>query len=113
MLTYAPATTEDIRSFYGSVRETLKAICVKRDGVPVGFVGIAIEPLQARFFSEHRDMTCVELCKAWRAARAAMRYVRESHKPVVAVAQGDEGHKNLARLGFVLVEGDIYVWCGE
>lgn len=113
MLTYAPATRADIEQFYGDVRETIKAICAKRDGVPVGFVGIAIEPMQARFFSEYRDMTCAELCRSWRAVRAAMRYVKESRRPVVAVAQGEEGHKNLTRLGFVLVEDDIYAWRGE
>lgn len=113
MLTYAPATRADIEQFYGGVRETLKAICVKRDGVPVGFVGIAIEPLRVRFFSEYRDMTCAELCKSWRAVRAAMRYVRESRRPVVSVAQGDDGHKNLTRLGFIHIDGDVYAWCGE
>ena len=110
MLTYAPATAEDIRFFYGPQRETLKAICVKRDGVPVGFVGIAIEPTRARFFSEYRDMTCAELCKSWRAVKAAMQYVRESRKPVVCVAQHEQGHKNLTRLGFTHVEDDVYVW---
>lgn len=110
MLTFAPATREDIQFFYGSVRETLKAICVKRDGVPVGFVGIAMEPTRARFFSEYRDMTCAELCKSWRAVKAAMQYVRESRRPVVSVADGDQGHKNLTRLGFVHIEGDVYIW---
>lgn len=110
MLTYAPATRTDIEQFYGGVRETLKAICVKRDGIPVGFVGIAIEPLQVRFFSEYRDMTCTELCKSWRAVKAAMRYVRESRRPVVSVAQNDEGHKNLQRLGFIHVAEDVYTW---
>lgn len=110
MLTYAPATEQDIKVFYGGVRETLKAICVKRDGIPVGFVGVAIEPTRVRFFSEHRDMTCAELCKSWRAVRAAMQYVRESRRQVVSVAEGDHGHKNLTRLGFVHAEGDVYTW---
>lgn len=110
MLTYGPATQEDIERFYGGVRETLKIICVRRDEVPVGFVGIAIEPLQARFFSEYREMTCAELCKAWRAVKASMRYVRESRRPVVSMAEGDQGHKNLKRLGFTHITGDIYAW---
>lgn len=110
MLTYGPATRADIEQFYGGVRETLKAICIKRDGVPVAFVGIAIEPLQVRFFSEYRDMSCAELCKSWRAVKEAMRYVRESRRPVVAVAQDDHGHKNLARLGFTRIDEDIYTW---
>lgn len=110
MLTFAPATQEDIQFFYGGVRETLKAICVKRDGVPVGFVGLAIEPTRARFFSEHRDMTCAELRKSWRAVKAAMKYVRESRRPVVSVAEGDHGHKNLTRLGFTHIDGEVYAW---
>lgn len=110
MLTFAPATRGDIERFYGGVRETLKAICVKRDGVPVAFIGIAIEPLHARFFSQYRDMTCAELCKSWRAVRKAMRYVHESRKPVFSVAQNDHGHKNLQRLGFVRLEEDVYAW---
>lgn len=110
MLTYAPATRADIEQFYGSTKETLKTICVKRDGVPVGFVGLAIEPQRARFFSEYRDLSCAELCRGWRAVKAAMQYVRESHRPVVSVAENDQGHKNLQRLGFTHVTGDVYTW---
>jgi hypothetical protein len=110
MLTYGPATRADIEQFYGPQRETLRVICVKRDGVPVGFVGIAIEPFQARFFSEYRGLTCAELCRGWRAVKAAMRYVRESRKPVVAMAENEQGHKNLQRLGFTRVTGDVYTW---
>lgn len=110
MLTYVPATNEDITQFYGGVRESLKAICVKRDGVPVAFVGIALEPLQARFFAEYRDMTCAEIRKSWRAVLMAMRYVRESRRPVVSIADGAEGHKNLSRLGFVQRASDYYAW---
>jgi hypothetical protein len=110
MLTYAPATRADIVQFYGGVRETLKAICVKRDGVPVGFVGLAIEPQRARFFSEYRDLSCAELCRGWRAVKAAMRYVHESRRLVVSVAENEQGHKNLKRLGFTHIDGEVYAW---
>lgn len=110
MLTHGPATRTDIEQFFGAQRETIKAICVKRDGIPVGFVGLAIEPMRARFFSEYRDMSCAELCKSWRAVKAAMRYVHESRRPVVAVAQGEDGHQNLTRLGFTRIEEDLYAW---
>lgn len=109
MLTFAPATRTDIEQFYGGVRETLKAICVKRDGVAVGFVGIAIEPIQARFFCEYRDLTCAELCKCWRAVKMALRYALESRRPVVSVAESEHGHKNLTRLGFIHIEENVYV----
>lgn len=112
MLTYAPATRTDIEQFYSGVRETIKAMCVKRDGVPVAMIGIAFELQRVRFFSEHHDMTCAEMRKAWRAVKAAMQYVRETRRLVVSVAQDEQGHKNLRRLGFVHVEEDIYLWRG-
>ena len=107
---FAPATAEDVRVFYGSVNQSMRAICVKRDGLPVGFVGLAIEQGYARFFSEYRDLSTAELCCGWRAVKAAMRYVRESKRPVVAVAMNDHGHKNLTRLGFVRLKDDLYGW---
>lgn len=110
MLTVGPATTLDIKSYYGSTKETLRAICVKRDGVPVGFVGIAIGPHYSRFFSEYRDLNCKELCKCYRAVKMAMRFVKESRRPVVSIAEHEQGHKNLQRLGFKHVENELYVW---
>lgn len=110
MFTYAPATKADILAFYGHARETLKAICVKRDGVPVGFVGIAISPHHARFFSEYRDLSCKELCQCFRAVKMAMRFVKESRRPVISIAEHEQGHKNLKRLGFAHVDNELYVW---
>lgn len=109
-LTFAPATQEDIRRFYGSVRESLRAICIKRDGEPVGIIGIAYERWQARFFFEHKDMTHEQMRRMWRAVKAAMKFVHESKRPVVAIAENDHGHKNLTRLGFVRVTEDLYQW---
>lgn len=110
MFTYSVATKADIVAFYGSVRETLRVICAKRDGVPVGFVGIAIGPHDARFFSEHRGLSCKEMCQCYRAVKMAMKYVKESRRPVISIAEHEQGHKNLKRLGFKHVDGDLYVW---
>lgn len=113
MLSFDYATRSDIEQFYGHLRESIKAVCVKRDGIPVGMVGLALESIQARFFCEDKDMTCAEMCKSWRAVKMAMRLVRASHRPVVSIAESDHGHKNLTRLGFIQVEGDYYIWSGN
>lgn len=110
MLTFTPATRSDLVEFYGHVRETLKVICAKRDGKVIGVVGLAIGPQQSRFFSEYRDMNCKELCHAYRAVKMAMKYVKESRRPVISIAEHDQGHKNLLRLGFKHVEDAVYVW---
>lgn len=110
MLTFDVATRSDVERFYGSVRESMKAVCVKRCGEPVLIIGLVLEPLQSRFFSDHKDMTCDEMVKSWRAVKMAMRFVRESRRPVVAIAENDHGHKNLTRLGFTRIDGDYYQW---
>lgn len=110
MMTFSPASRNDIIEFYGSVRETLKVICAKRDGKVVGVVGLAVGKEQSRFFSEYKDMSCKELCQAYRAVKMAMRYVKESRRPVVSIAEHDLGRKNLLRLGFKHVEDSIFVW---
>lgn len=110
MLTYSPTTRADIIAFYGTVRETIKAISVKRDGEMVGIAGIAIGPQQSRFFSEYKDLSCKELRQGYRAVKMAMQYVKASRRPVVSIAEHDMGHKNLKRLGFTHVDGDVFVW---
>lgn len=105
------ATAADLREFYGEF-PTMHAVCAKKDGKVVGVVGLVLEPLQNRFFSEFR-LPRRELAKPfWRAARLAMQFVMNSKRPVVAIAQHDHGHKNLTRLGFEHVEGEYYQWRG-
>lgn len=113
MMTFSLATKDDVRVLYGSTRETIRAICFKRDGVPVAICGLAIEPTRARFFSEHLELSCKELVQCWRGVKMAMQLVRNSKRPVFAVAEHAQGHKNLSRLGFVLIEDDYYMWGGS
>lgn len=110
MLTYSAATRADILAFYGGVHETLRVICAKRDGKVVGVVGLAVGKEQSRFFSEYKNLSCKELCHCYRAVKMAMKYVKESRRPVISIAEHEQGHQNLKRLGFTHVEGDIFVW---
>lgn len=111
MLTYSRATENDIRAYYGAVPGTIKAVCIKRDSEPVAMIGVSIERGQSKFFSENR-MTDKErhTVTAWKAVKAAMGIVKKNITPVVALAECADGHKNLARLGFECVSGDIYRW---
>lgn len=109
-MTYVEASAEDVRQLLGNAKETIKAIAVRDGEKTVALIGLALEPLQNRFFAEYRDLSCADMKKAWRGVLMAMRLVRESRRPVAAVADGEQGHKNLKRLGFIHIDEDYYLW---
>lgn len=110
-LTFSRATESDIRAYYGSVPGTIRAVCIKRGAEPVAMIGIALEKGQSKFFSENR-MTERERrsVTAWKAVKAAIELVKKNLTPVVALAECAEGRKNLTRLGFGCIGGDLYRW---
>lgn len=104
------ATDADLREFYGTF-PTMRAVAAKQDGKVVGIVALVMSPQYSRLVSEFRGVTGKSFAFAfWRAARLAMCFVRESGRPVLALAEHDHGHKNLSRLGFTRIAEDCYLW---
>lgn len=110
-LSWSIATAADIDSFYGErPHETLRAVIIKLDGEPVGIIGMANERERSRAFSEYKpalephlkSITCM------RAIKAAQRMFASSAKPIIAVREGCA--EILERVGFVHVDGDVYLW---
>lgn len=109
-LTRELATAADIDLFYGSrPNATLRAFVMKLGGEPVGVIGLAREGGATRVFCEYRaelepylsSVTC------WRAVVAVMEWARRSG-PVYGVAQHEEGARQMERLGFSRVHGDLW-----
>ena len=107
---YRPATAADIVAFYGKPwPTTLKAVVLVLDDKPVGVIGLSREGNHLKLFSDAapelephmRSITVM------RGLKRVMRWVEESHLPVVAVA---DNPPLLEKLGFERLEGDVYVW---
>lgn len=110
MLTWTHATAADIDAYYdGRPRETMRAICIKLDGVPVAIIGLAKEATRDRAFSEYRPamQPYLRSITVGRAIMAFVKWLHESRVPVYAIS---EGTGLLERIGFQQVSGEIYEW---
>jgi hypothetical protein len=103
----------DAIEFYGRLPfESMRAVTVTMDGVPVGIIGVAKDAHVARLFSEYRAelRPWLRSITVLRAIKRAMEIVAEYPK-VYAVAEHSEGERVLSRLGFVR-QGEVYTWQG-
>jgi hypothetical protein len=110
-VTYGPATAADLDAYYGGRnRQTLRAIVVKLDDVPMGVIALVRERDRYLMISESKPELEPHLksMAALRAIKAAMAWVRETKVPVFAVCQDSE--RLLERLGFVHVQDGVYQW---
>lgn len=82
---------------------------MKLDGKPVGVIGLAREGGATRLFCEYRHELepYLSSVSCWRAVVAVVEWAHRSG-PVFAVAQHEEGARQLERLGFSCVHGDVW-----
>lgn len=112
-VTWSVATASDIDAFYGERPcQTMKAIVIRRGCHPVGIIGMVLDKHVMRAFSEYvpefephlRSMAVL------RAIKAAQQMFSATTWPVIAMRGSD--CEILKRVGFELVEGDVYRWRG-
>jgi len=107
-----PATGKDIVEFYGSSPYSMRALVAELDGKIVGVIGVVREPSAGKFFCDFSDelrpfLGCI---KIWRAVKAANEFAKAYRGPIVAVAEHAEGCRNLHRLGWTHLQGELYGW---
>lgn len=90
----------------------MKAIAIHQGGRPVAIIGMAMDKQVARAFSEYvpEFEPYLRSMPVLRAIKAAQKMFSESVRPVIAVRGSD--CEILRRVGFELVEGDVYRWRG-
>lgn len=105
------AVAADITAYFGAPRlETCRAVVVTMDEKPVGIIALVSGggcwTIQSEYKPELEPY--LRSMPVLRAIKAAMRWVKSSHKRVYAIR--DEGTDALLRLGFECIDGDVYQW---
>jgi hypothetical protein len=111
MITWEFATAADVLAFLGETpNETLRAVVVRMDEMPVGMIGMVFEGGRMRAFSEYREELAPHLTSmpVLRAIKAAQRMFAQSQRPVIAVRECSS--EILERVGFRQIDGDLYLF---
>lgn len=107
MVKHRLATEQDIRSFYGCVPFTMKAVAILVDGACLCLITLLYYRGKKWMCADYTPAfePCLKRFVVLRAAKLAMSLVKEERGPVYALA---DNKPLLERLGFVPYEGDIY-----
>ncbi len=107
------ASAADIEALYGhTLDRTVRAVALLLDDEVEGIIGVSRDKVGLKFFSDYTDDMEQHLHRfpALRAIKVVMGWVETAAAPVGAVAEHEEGHRLLNRLGFGRVFGDQYRW---
>lgn len=110
MISYRFATAADIDAYYGERPEqTIRAIVVLLDDVPMGVVGLELQRDRAVAFSEYKPEFEPHLKSivVARAIKAAQKLFRASRVPVIV--QNTSNPELLERLGFVEIAPGVHL----
>jgi len=105
-----PATAEDIVAFYGRPwPTTLRAVVLVLDEKIVGVIGLSREGDHLKLFSDAAPELepHIKSITVMRGLKKVMQWVEASQMPVLAVA---DNPPLLEKLGFELLEGNVYQW---
>jgi hypothetical protein len=103
------ATAEDVKSWYGSVPATMRAVVVEDEGHLVGIAGIARMGDHLQAYSEIKDELRSHPYLLAKASVMIGKMIRDANAAVLAVCSESEptAPSLLSRLGFAPVDG---VW---
>ena len=110
MISYRFATAADIDAYYGErPDQTIKALVVLMDEVPMGIVGLELQRDRAVAFSEFNPELEPHLksMPVLRAIKAAQALYRAS--PVPVIVQNTSNPKLLERLGFIEIAPGVHL----
>jgi len=90
----------------------MKALVAEMNGEVVGVIGVVRDKQYGRFFFDGKEILKDHLrsITLMRGLKRAMKFVTEYNGLVISVAQHHEGARLLKRLGFRLIDGDVYLW---
>ena len=92
----------------------MRAIVGTVDGEVAGIIGVARFDGFGEYFSQFSEplQPFLGSMTVWRAVKASMKFVESYRGVLYAIAQHAEGERNLLRLGFVQIDGELFLWPG-
>ncbi len=108
------ATAEDVKEFYGSFPQSIKALVMEDNGELIGIACVTIE--NSRMFALSEMKRKIPAKAIWRGVLAFRELIKDVRCPILAICnkQYNNSPAFLEKVGFRYLrnipEGDIYLW---